>query len=593
MKTLAKLLTLALFISLGLTAVRSLPANAADNAIALVIGNGAYRFHDPLESATRDAAAVAEGLRARGFEVIEELDANNGAFRAALNTFSERLRPGDLALFYFMGYALQSKGRNFLLPVGAELRREFDLLTRGVALDAVRHLMEAAATRANVILLDAAYPDRISAAQDWAGAGLAAASPSDGNTLIAYSAAPETEIAPPGSDGSLFARELGTILDQPVADLGAAVRNLAGRTEAASGGTQQPWIDPSFSGPIPLEEVAVAATSETEESESPSGTQASDQEGDREEPAGDTQEAEATTVVPRPPDPDESTAAADAEAPETPPETETVAETEEPEPEPEPPGIVHERSLTPAQRGRIQQDLRTLGLYRGGIDRSFGPGTRRGIKQLQTSLGEEPTGHLTEAQADALAEQAAQRREEIKAQQAKEEAERKTAEAEKKKAEEEEARKKAEAKAKQKQTATKPLSEVERVIQLAEGGDATAQANLGLRYFHGRGVEKDFEKSRFWYLKAAKQGNANAQTNLGFIFFNGYGVKRNLTTAAKWLLSAAKQGQREAQYNLGMLYENGSGVERNYQEAAKWYQRAAESGIAEARQRIDHLKKTS
>lgn len=46
----------------------------------------------------------------------------------------------------------------------------------------------------------------------------------------------------------------------------------------------------------------------------------------------------------------------------------------------------------------VQRALAKLSLYKGGIDGDFGPGTRRGVTQFQTSLNEEATGYLSAEQ---------------------------------------------------------------------------------------------------------------------------------------------------------------------------------------------------
>ena len=52
----------------------------------------------------------------------------------------------------------------------------------------------------------------------------------------------------------------------------------------------------------------------------------------------------------------------------------------------------------------------------------------------------------------------------------------------------------------------------------AEGGDAQAQADLGVMYANGRGVPKDYTEARKWYRKAADQGHAEAQYKLGLMY---------------------------------------------------------------------------
>ena len=41
-----------------------------------------------------------------------------------------------------------------------------------------------------------------------------------------------------------------------------------------------------------------------------------------------------------------------------------------------------------------------------------------------------------------------------------------------------------------------------------------AQFNLGCSYEKGEGIDKDREKSLYWYGKAARQGDADAQARL-------------------------------------------------------------------------------
>lgn len=50
--------------------------------------------------------------------------------------------------------------------------------------------------------------------------------------------------------------------------------------------------------------------------------------------------------------------------------------------------------------------------------------------------------------------------------------------------------------------------------------------------------------------KAANQGNAEAQYQLGLRYFNGKGVRRNYAKAAAWFRMAAEQGHTGAQYQL-------------------------------------------
>jgi len=113
---------------------------------------------------------------------------------------------------------------------------------------------------------------------------------------------------------------------------------------------------------------------------------------------------------------------------------------------------------------------------------------------------------------------------------------------------------------------------------LAEAGNAEAQHNLAILYRTGRGVEKDLQQSRHWFLRAAEQGVADAQYYLGYIYDNGEGVTANPQYAFLWYRKAAEQGHPLAQVNLGVMYAGGSGVAQDLEQAYVWFSLAAAQG---------------
>lgn len=105
---------------------------------------------------------------------------------------------------------------------------------------------------------------------------------------------------------------------------------------------------------------------------------------------------------------------------------------------------------------------------------------------------------------------------------------------------------------------------------LAEQGNAEAQANLGLMYERGQGVDPDFSKAFKWYRAAAEKGTAWAQYNLGIAYLNGHGTEKNENEAAKWFRKAALQGVTRAQEILGSMYNQGLGIPKGRKEAVEW-----------------------
>lgn len=116
----------------------------------------------------------------------------------------------------------------------------------------------------------------------------------------------------------------------------------------------------------------------------------------------------------------------------------------------------------------------------------------------------------------------------------------------------------------------------------AEQGHADAQYWLGLMYGNGEGVTKNFKQQLAWYTKAAKQGHADAQNNLGYMYAHGEGVAKDSAQAVSWYRKAAEQGNAVAQDNLGLMYAKGEGVEENPKQAEKWWSKAASQGNADA-----------
>jgi TPR repeat protein len=83
---------------------------------------------------------------------------------------------------------------------------------------------------------------------------------------------------------------------------------------------------------------------------------------------------------------------------------------------------------------------------------------------------------------------------------------------------------------------------LQRLRQRGEGGERAAQLDLGNRYLHGVGVERDVVEARAWYTRAAERGEGLAAYELGLIYEQGLGVKADRKAAARWFGVGAKAG---------------------------------------------------
>ncbi len=133
---------------------------------------------------------------------------------------------------------------------------------------------------------------------------------------------------------------------------------------------------------------------------------------------------------------------------------------------------------------------------------------------------------------------------------------------------------------------------IEIFTELANEGNAEAQAHLGYMYYKGEGVDVDLGLAVDWYERAAVLGNRDAQYNLAVAYAFGEGVPQDDVQAVTWYRRAAEQGSAIAQYSLGVSYALGEGVERDDAQAVSWYRAAAEQGYAAAQYNLGYGYRT-
>lgn len=98
-----------------------------------------------------------------------------------------------------------------------------------------------------------------------------------------------------------------------------------------------------------------------------------------------------------------------------------------------------------------------------------------------------------------------------------------------------------------------PLA-LKEITPLAKAGNADAQHLLGLMYYMGRGVTRDYKQAFQWHHKAALQGKADAQYVVGAMYYTGNAVPQDHKQAVAWFRKAAEQSHADALYALGLMY---------------------------------------
>jgi uncharacterized caspase-like protein len=239
-------------------------ATAQNRRVALVVGAGRYEHAARLANTTDDALAIAAALARLGFDVDTVLDPDRAAFETAVRKLGERARGADAALFYYAGHALEYGGRNWLVPVQADLHSERDLRFETLDLDAVIEQMQGQ-SRVSILFLDACRENPFANALT-AGTralslnrGLAAPQREAVGTMIVYATAPG-QVAEDG-DGphSPFTAALLRHMEEPGVEIRQMLAEVRRDVRKATGGRQVPWDSSALEGQFYLHPVPASA----------------------------------------------------------------------------------------------------------------------------------------------------------------------------------------------------------------------------------------------------------------------------------------------------------------------------------------------
>ncbi len=89
------------------------------------------------------------------------------------------------------------------------------------------------------------------------------------------------------------------------------------------------------------------------------------------------------------------------------------------------------------------------------------------------------------------------------------------------------------------------MSELDKIREKAEQGDAESQFQFGGMYALGEDVPKNDKEAVKWYLNAANQGHPKAQYNLAVMYSRGIGVVKDDIEAYAWALVAKANGYQD------------------------------------------------
>ena len=110
-------------------------ATAPLQKLALVIGNGSYSVANALPNPPKDARRIAQELRSIGFDTTEGIDMSSDAMRRAVKDFLTKAPQAKITLIYFAGHGMQIDGKNYLVPIDAQLTNDKTITDELIDLD--------------------------------------------------------------------------------------------------------------------------------------------------------------------------------------------------------------------------------------------------------------------------------------------------------------------------------------------------------------------------------------------------------------------------------------------------------------------------
>jgi len=215
---------------------------------ALVIGNGSYQSA-PLRNPVNDARDMAAVLARQGFTVIHRENADRGLMRSAIREFEEILaREGGIGLFYYAGHGVQLQGKNYLVPVGADIQREYEVPDETIPADLVLKAMAYAQNELNIIILDACRNNPFPRSFRSASRGLARMETMGSGMLIAYATAPGSIASDGEGTNGIYTKYLLDAMQSPGLSIEQVFKAVRQKVMQETNNTQTPWEESSLTG---------------------------------------------------------------------------------------------------------------------------------------------------------------------------------------------------------------------------------------------------------------------------------------------------------------------------------------------------------
>ena len=229
----------------------SVQTASAENRVALVIGQSAYRSVPALPNPANDAKMMTGLLTAAGFDVTAVPDASQTEMRRAIADFIDKLNnkgPDTVALLYYAGHGLQVDGENFLLPVDVSVLHETDVPLQGVRLNDLLNSLALIPSKTRIVMLDACRDNPFPELEKSIGRGLALVETKAGaaGSFISFSTSPGAVAEDGAGADSPYTTALLAAAHEPGLTIEEALKRVRVSVNQATDGRQTPWDSSSL-----------------------------------------------------------------------------------------------------------------------------------------------------------------------------------------------------------------------------------------------------------------------------------------------------------------------------------------------------------
>ena len=223
----------------------------AQNRVALVIGQSAYKSVPALPNPVNDARAVTQLLTDSGFDVSSASDLSQNEMRTAVSDFAGKIAakgPDTVALVFYAGHGIQVDGENFLIPTDVDPKREADIPMQAVRLNDVLNTLTSVPSKMRFLLLDSCRNNPFPELSKSAGSGLAIVDAKVGapGTFLSFSTSPGAVAEDGNGVNSPYTTALLDAARQPDIPIEETFKRVRVAVNRSTDGRQTPWDSSSL-----------------------------------------------------------------------------------------------------------------------------------------------------------------------------------------------------------------------------------------------------------------------------------------------------------------------------------------------------------